>query len=132
MNRPRLVRAAPPLRQLVSLWDRYEAGEELGRGFAPFKHVLAQLRTLRPWGAQDRIPDETIAYWREELGRAPGRAVHTEVELWFYKGEPRRRQASQALADVVAASGGTVLHEAVVPEIAYHGMLIDIPAAGPA
>lgn len=117
------------LRQLVSLWGRYSRGEELGPGLTPFKHVFAQLRTLRPWGAQDRVPDETIAYWREELEREPGRAVRTEVELWFYKSQQRRLQASQSFGGLVTASGGTVVHEAAIPEIAYHGMLIDIPAA---
>ena len=117
------------LKQLVSLWRRWENGQELGPNRAPFKHVFAQLRTLRPWGAQDRIPDETIAYWHEELHRTPGRAVRTEVELWFYKTQQRRQQASQSFAQLVTAAGGTVIHEAIIPEIAYHGMLVDIPAA---
>jgi hypothetical protein len=55
------------LNQLVSLWRRWEQGHVLGRGFTPFTHVFAQLRTLRPWGAADRIPAETIQYWQEEL-----------------------------------------------------------------
>src|SRR5262249_46244649 len=75
------------LRQLVSLWEHWQRGEPLGRGFAPFRHIFAQLRDLRPWGAQGRIPDETIAYWREEMTRLPDRAVRTEVELWFFKSQ---------------------------------------------
>lgn len=117
------------LRQLVRLWNFWQRGEPLDRGFAPFRHVFAQLRDLRPWGAQDRIPDETIAYWREEMARVPDRPVRTEVELWFFKTEDRRRQASQTLATLVTAAGGAIIHEAVIPEIAYHGVLIDIPAA---
>ncbi len=117
------------LRQLVSLWEHWRRGEPLGRGFAPFRHVFAQLRDLRPWGARDRIPDETIAYWREEMARLPDRPVRTEVELWFFKNDDRRQQASRSLAALVAAAGGATIHEAVIPEIAYHGVLIDIPAA---
>lgn len=117
------------LRQLVSLWDRWQRGEELGTGYAPFKHVFSQLRTLRPWGAQDRIPDETIEYWRQEMAREPGRPVRTEVELWFSRNQARRQRASQTLAAIVTGVGGLVIHEAIIPEIAYHGVLIDIPAA---
>ena len=117
------------LRQLVSMWERWQRGDPLGRGFAPFQHVFAQLRDLRPWGAKDRIPDETIAYWREEMARLPDRPVRTEVELWFFKNEVRRQQASQTLATLTTAAGGGIIHEAVIPEIAYHGVLIDIPAA---
>lgn len=117
------------LNQLVSLWERWQRGEPLDRGYAPFNHVFAQLRALRPWGAQDRIPDETIAYWREEMARSPNRPVRTEVELWFFKNENRRQRASQSLASLVTAAGGAVVHQAVIPEIAYHGALIDIPAS---
>ena len=117
------------LGQLVSLWDRYQRGEPLGHGYAPFQHVFAQLRTLRPWGAEDRIPEETIAYWREEMTRFPDRPVRTEIELWFFGNEARRRQASASLANHVAGAGGAIIHEAVIPEVAYHGALIDIPAA---
>jgi hypothetical protein len=120
---------AAALRELVSLWERWRRGEELGRGFAPFTHVFAQLRTLRPWGATDRIPEETIEYWREELARDPDRPVRTEVELWFYRTEQRRHQASQAVRALVTGAGGATIHEATIPEIAYHGLLVDIPAA---
>ena len=111
------------LGQLVSLWEHWQRGEELGRGFAPFKHVFAQLRVLRPWGAQDRIPADTIEYWRQELTRAPGRDVR------YYKTPQRRQQALQTFTGLVTAAGGRVIHQAAIPEIAYHGVLIDIPAA---
>ena len=117
------------LGQLISLWERWQRGEELAIGYAPFKHVFSQLRTLRPWGPLDRIPDETIAYWRREIQRLPGRPVRTEVELWFSRSQARRQQASQSLAALVTVAGGSVIHEAVIPEIAYHGVLIDIPGA---
>jgi hypothetical protein len=126
---PELYGEYDGLKQLVALWERWRRGDELGTGFAPFKHVFAQLRALRPWGAQDRIPDETIEYWREELRHAPDRSVRTEVELWFYKTPSRRQQASQSYTSLVTAVGGTVIHQAVIPEIAYHGLLIDLPAA---
>ena len=117
------------LRQLVRLWELWRRGEPLGRGYAPFRHVFEQLRTLRPWGAQDRIPDETIEYWREEMARMPERPVRTEVELWFFRNPQRRQRAAESIARLVTAAGGAIVHEAVIPEIAYHGLLIDIPAA---
>ena len=43
--------------ELLRLYDRWVAGEELDEGLAPFKHLFAQLRVLRPRGPQDRIPD---------------------------------------------------------------------------
>jgi hypothetical protein len=127
----RLYLAMPDVRaleELLSLWERWVKGEKFGIGLAPFTHLFEQLHDLRPWGPQDRIPDETIAFWREESERRPDQPVRTEVELWYRDSERRRREASQALQAMVAESGGSIVHEAVISEIAYHGMLIDIPA----
>ena len=117
------------LQELLSLWERWQSGQKLPRGFAAFRHVFEQLRDLRPWGAQDRIPAETIAYWREEAERNPNQPVRTEVELWFRSNAGRRGAASQTLNRMVTAAGGALVHEAVIEDIAYHGMLVDIPAA---
>jgi hypothetical protein len=115
------------LRELQGLW--WNRGERLGRGFTPFEHLFQQLRALRPWGPQDRIPPETIAFWRDENARNPGRPVRTEVELWYRDSEARRANASRNLGEMVRAVGGQVVHDAVISEIAYHGALIDIPGA---
>jgi hypothetical protein len=127
----RLYLAMPDVRaleELMSLWERWSRGESLGIGYAPFTHLFEQLHALRPWGPQDRIPEETVAFWREENERRPNQPVRTEVELWFRDNDRRRREASQTLQALVAEAGGVVVHEAVIPDIAYHGMLIDIPA----
>ena len=118
------------MRELLRLWDLWAAGRDLPRGFTPFRDLFAQLRAVRPWGPQDRIPDETIRYWREEAAKNPGRPVRTEVELWFRRTAARREQAAREFRGMVAAAGGTIIHEAEIPEIAYQGALIDIPAAG--
>jgi hypothetical protein len=117
------------LRELLSLWERWGRGEPLGTGFAPFEHLFTQLRAIRPWGPQDRIPDETVAFWLEESARNPGQPVRTEVELWYRDNEGRRAAASRNLSTLVGAAGGQMVHEAVISDIAYHGALIDIPAA---
>ena len=114
--------------ELLRLWRRWDRGEPLGTGYTPFEHVFDQLRVLRPWGPQDRILHETIRYWHEETEREPGRPVRTEVELWFHQADADRRGAAARLVAHVAEVGGRLVHEAVIPEIAYHGALIDIPA----
>jgi hypothetical protein len=127
----RLYLAMPDMRalqELLSLWERWQRGEPMVRGFAPFANLFAHLRALRPWGPEDRIPEETVAYWREETERHPGQPVRTEVELWFRDSEAQRNTASRNLAAVVVTAGGRVVHEAVIPDIAYHGALVDMPA----
>jgi hypothetical protein len=116
------------LGQLLRLWEQWEKTGKLGTGFAPFAHLFGQLHDLRAWGPIDRIPDETIAYWQEESVRNPTRPVRTEVELWFRPNEARRRKAASDFTALVNEAGGSVIDEAVIPEIAYHGMLVDVPA----
>jgi Subtilase family len=115
------------LRELVRLWDRWSTGNPLPHGLAPFGNLFKQLRILRPWGPQDRVPDDAIEFWREELVSNPSQLARIEVEFWFYESAHRRRRASQAFRELVVASGGNIVHEVVIQEIAYHGALIDIP-----
>jgi hypothetical protein len=87
------------------------------------------LREIRPWGPQDRIPNETIEYWREQVAQAPAQAVRTEVELWFHAADAARTAAYGRFEEAVRASGGTIIDHAVIPNIAYEGALIDIPVS---
>lgn len=114
--------------ELLRLWERWARDERLGIGYTPFEHVFAQLRVLRAWGAEDRILDETIEYWQEEIDRDPDRPVRTEVELWYHQTELQRRDTSRRFAAHVNDAGGRVIHESIIDEVAYHGTLIDIPA----
>ena len=66
------------LNQLLSLWRRWQDGEELGTGFAPWRNLFANLRDIRPWGPEDRLSEETIAHWREEVEGDPGRMHRIE------------------------------------------------------
>lgn len=116
------------LEELLSLWERWDNGNPLGQGFAPFTHLFKQLHALRPWGPQDRIPVETMAFWREEILRRPDQPVRTEVELWYRGSQTTRRDVSQKLRAMVSEAGGRIVHESIIGDIAYHGMLIDIPA----
>ena len=116
------------LEELLRLWERWKNDEQLDHGFAPFAHLFKQLHALRPWGPQDRIPKETVAFWHEEIARNRDRPIRTEVELWYRDNATRRRGASQKLQAMVSEASGRIVHESVIGDIAYHGMLIDIPA----
>ena len=117
------------LRQLISLWGRWQRGEGLSQGFARWRDVFASLRDIRPWGPADRISEETIACWREEMENDPGKTRRIEVEMWFRESAESRGVAFGRIAEVVAQAGGKVIHHSVVEEIGYDAMLIDLPVA---
>ena len=93
------------LRQLLSLWNRWQRGEGLPGGCTPWRDVFASLREIRPWGPADRLSEETIARWREEFEDDPGEIRRIEVELWFRDSGASRAAAFRRVAEVVAAAG---------------------------
>ena len=118
------------LRELLRLWDLYQAGRSPERGFAPWFDLFQRLHTLRAWGPIDRIPEETIAYWEEALERANSDAmIRTEIELWSFAGPRRRREATERFEAAVAAANGDIVARSSIPEIGYEGVLVDLPAA---
>ena len=52
------------LAELIGLYERWDRGERLPRGFTPWRDLFDQLKTLRAWAPQDRIADEAIAATR--------------------------------------------------------------------
>ena len=116
------------LRQLASLWDRYQRDEQPPTDFAPWFRLFDRLRELRAWGPQDRIPEATTDWLAVQLeaGRDP---VRVEIELWNLPTAKRRRRLPDRLEDALGTVGGKTLHWASIPEIAYQAALVDLPAA---
>ena len=135
MDRPiggRLYLAMPDvtaLKQLLSLWKRWQKGEELPYGFKSWRKIFESLRDIRPWGPDDRLSDETITYWREETENLPNEMCRIEVELWFRDGKETRLAAFRKVSKIVADIGGEIINHAVLEDICYEAALIDVPAA---
>lgn len=129
----RLYMAMPDIRalkELVSLWNLYEKGQPLGQGFSLWQKAFEQLIYLRPWGPQDRIPDESITYLNSQLDSIIGPSLRLEVELWSYQSTNRQQSAFERVKKAVKLSGGHIIRRASIPEIAYEAALIDIPGSG--
>ena len=116
------------LRQLLSLWGRWQRGEQMPTGLTPWRDIFASLRDIRPWGPVDRLSEETISHWREEIENDPDDMRRIEAEIWFRGGEGIRTAAFRRVADVVNEIGGAVVDHAVIEEIGYEAALIDVPA----
>jgi hypothetical protein len=115
------------LQELLSLWRRYQNGQNMPRGKGPWRELFAILVDVRPWGPQDRVRPETISYWRSTLAREPDTPVRFEIELWFYASSDARGRAYQRLRDEIRRLDGVIVHHAVIPEIRYDAALVDIP-----
>lgn len=111
------------LRQIVSLWNRFQAGRALGPGLTPWRDLFAQLRAVRPWGPQDRVSEDDFEILARE--RADPRAmVRIELELVF-----RHELAIVEHEALVAlqAVGGELVSKARIDGAGYHTLLVDVP-----
>lgn len=116
------------LEQLVSLWERFknDPSAKFPHGLAPLKHVFEQLRDVRRWSVQDRIGADVKAFWVNEIAAGP-QSVRFEVEAWCYRSAARNDEVRLRIAGLVQREGGQVLSRALIPEIAYHGFLVEVP-----
>lgn len=123
-----LVPDMAALRQIESLWRRWNAGEKLGRGFTPWRDVFAQLRELRPWGPQDRIDERDAATLAQEIeGLQDDELLRLEIELVFRDSDSVAQQVEGLVAMEVQRVGGLVISRARIKEIGYHACLIALP-----
>ena len=94
------------LKKLVNLWERWQETGELERGFASWRNIFNSLKTIRPWGRQDRISRETIENWEEKIELDQSKIVKIEVELWFCENSGKRSKNFNDLSNIVKNHGG--------------------------
>lgn len=117
------------LRQIVSLWDRWQSGQQdLGTGFAPWRDAFALLRNIRRWDASDRVAPGDRRFLEEDVEFAdPSGTIDLEIELVFRKGENDAARDLAELRAALAAAGGSILSVSRIPEIAYHAIAARLP-----
>lgn len=124
------------LTQMLSLWQRYtenpdtmnfKSGEY--HGLAKFKDVFLHLKDIRRWGVEDRLAErEVFEIWQENLEFDAQRNVRFEAELWFRGSDDKRRESESIVSRLIQELGGSVISQCVIPSIAYHSVLGEIPA----
>lgn len=123
-----LVPDMAALRQIESLWRRWNAGENLGTGFTPWRDVFALLRELRPWGPQDRVNKQDAATFAQEIEEHENQELlRLEIELVFRESDHAAQQAENLITAEVQRIGGGVVSRARIKEIGYHACLVDLP-----
>lgn len=118
------------LDELLSLWDRYQNDPTaaFARGLAPFKHVFAQLKDIRPWGVEDRVGDDVRTYWQDHIDEQVP-SVRFEIEAWYFNSAVKNEAARAEIATRVGALNGQILGHSLIPDICYHGLLVELPTA---
>ena len=117
------------LAEMLSLWDSWCRGTELPRNFGRWGKVFERLRDVRGWGPKDRIAEDAIGFWREELAVSGLNKRRIEAELWFHRDSQRRSVAYEQFEEVVDHAGGRIIDHAAVEDIGYEAALLEVPSA---
>ncbi|WP_020474586.1 AAA family ATPase [Zavarzinella formosa] len=124
-------------RRLLALWRHWvdNPGQTAANGVGPFKDVFAHLKDIRRWGPADRIQETGIlSAWEDDLRFAEERPgikrapVKFEVEMWCRANPALRANGYARLAALVTEAGGRCVSQCALPRIAYHGVLVELPA----
>lgn len=116
------------LEEMLSLWAMWETDQRLPRGYAPWGHVFAQLRTVRFWDSSDRLEGTGLQEdWQERLNLGQT-VVPFEVELWYREDRTKRDLAEHHIERLIRGVGGGVSQTAMIEEIRYHAVAGTLPA----
>lgn len=120
------------LNQMLSLWIRYKADPAIkfGYGLEKFKKLFRYLKEIRFWDVRDRLEETGILKdWQDKLKGDGDCMVRFQTELW-YRGSSEKRQLSEDIvSDHVHRLGGNIINRCIIPEIAYHSLLVELPAS---
>lgn len=117
------------LEKLVRLYERYKKDPEkdFDPGYAGFRNVFEQLRSIRFWDYTDRLDgSNSVEKWIRDHELEPETSLRFQIELWYRNSEDRRRKSQQEVEDLVETSGGQVLSSCIIPAIRYHALLVEV------
>ncbi len=118
------------LDEVVRLWNVFRVNQrvKLGRKLEAWKNAFRHLKDVRFWGPADRLHPALREAWQFRVDHGEPR-IRFEIEAWHHGSDEKNQAASAELRSLVGAMGGSVLSEAAIPEIAYHGLLVEMPSA---
>lgn len=118
------------LAQLLALWTRYQKdpSEKFDLGLNKFRNLFGQLRNIRHWSVEDRIDTDVRNYWQGCIDDGL-QSIRFEIEAWYFVSQQKNDTAREEIIGLVQELGGKVLRHALIAEIAYHGLLVELPAA---
>lgn len=119
------------LDEVIRLWALYRDDQRanLGHGLNAWKTVFAHLKDARFWSPADRLELALRESWQFRIAHGAD-SLRFEVEAWHFANSARNASATVEIRRLVAALGGRVLDECQIDDIAYHGFLVEMPAAG--
>lgn len=116
------------LQRLMTLWNRYTAGDARPSEAREWWQLFGYLRDVRAWSAQDRVDPNLAAYISRSMERQPEQPVRVELDLWYRQNSDLRLAAREYLEALLIAINGRLLDFVTIDPIQYQAALVEIPA----
>lgn len=116
--------------KLVSLWNMWlNVGEgKMSHKLKPFARAFEHLHAVRLWGPEDRVhATGVVEQWDRDL-YTNDPLIRFEAELWYRQKRDVRDSQFDKLQAQVNKAGGRCIVRRSINEIAYDGVLIELPA----
>lgn len=121
-----VVPDARALKEMLSLWQRWQSGAPKGAGYTAWCDVFNTLRELRVWGPQDRVHAADREYIQEQLSEANGAKIRLEVELVFRSDDAIASKLQSDFEAALIRKDGTVVTQSRIKAIGYHALLVEV------
>lgn len=114
--------------RMLSLWEQFQNGAEFEKGTTGFRDVFKWLKNIRRWNVEDRLDlSDMPSVWESQL-QGGEQDVKFEIELWYRSTETKRDEAERSITQIIEESHGRVVKRVLIPEIAYHALIVECPA----
>lgn len=120
------------MRELLSLWERWKNNEALPTGKTKWRDVFNQTLQIRRWGIEEALYETgMLDRWRDLIDPInPEQLIHCQIELFYRNSLEKRRQSERNISSLLTAAGGRTLSNFIdMPDIAFHAVKAEIPAA---
>ena len=118
------------LNEMLLLWQQFTNNPNIQfrKGLAGFKSLFKKLNNIRRWDVQDRLLETGVLdFWKQQI-ESDETIIRFELQLWYSNSEVKRQKSHQTIISLIESLGGVHIITSVIQEIAYHGLLVELPA----
>lgn len=119
------------MRELLSLWERWQRNEALPTGKTKWRDVFNQTLNIRRWGIQETLSETgMLDRWRDLVEPIiPDQTIHCQIELFYRQSSEKRGENENNIRALLATVGGQTISAFIdMPDIAFHAVKAELPA----
>ncbi len=112
--------------ELLSLWDRWQQGQQLPWGKTKWCDIFACLKNIRRWGMQETLIETDMKKYFE--GFLDDEMVSFQIECFYHQNAQKRRNTEQNIQKLLEEASGKIISNFItMTDIAFHAVKVRMP-----